>query len=734
MNVSVRIQTGAKVRIRGKEYEAGPILSGGRVFFDKGAGTQLLLSEIAQLKMARDWTLTSGELPAGVHARVAQALTIDWGSFTAAEREIAFKKAEYVRRLDELPPRLRVKKKCIIDVIEQLGGVPAEQRPSARSVRRWYRLFVAAGRDIRALVDFDYAKGNRLERYPAWVIEEAEAVIDEYLLSPTPSSFLAAWRETNSRIKERLPEESESLDQIRRGKKDIVGQNLIARLFKNREQYEVLTAQVGQREADRVLSSVQLGPQGQEVNFEWEVDHTLLDVIVIDPDTGKAGARPWMTTILDRYTRCIVGFSLSFAPPSWASIMDALRIAVRNKERIIAALGGIKNSWECFGTPKFLITDKGRDFMSESLDQTASALGFKLIHMKPKKPWLKGKIERWFRTMEDEVVHMLPGTTFSNVTKRKFYDSEGCAVLTIEEINWIIAKWIIDVYHQKTHRKLKISPAKMWERGLQFIETPCELPASLLKPLMGLVVSKLLRRTGVTFEGLRWDSHAFSGLRNRLPRGTEVLVRIDPMDLKKAYAWDEQNEDWAEGELQEPTEARPFTLDQWRFIREQRRRNLGDGMEENAALAAAISEIKSYVAEVERRRGKSKAPRRLLEFKSEGRSAWDKILPDRWDEGDSAGPPMPHHIGLTPIESPPIAESGPFEDAGRPKASKRTQFSEPVGAAGKEARSEPQVETGAAVPPVETKVRRRKSDTPTPPKAPQDEEEDTSYTVRTRTS
>lgn len=758
MNVPVRIQTGAKVRIDGQEFEAGPVVSGGRVFFDKSAGTQKLLSEVAQLRMARDWRLTAGELPGSISSTVAQALSIDWGSFTPAEREIALRKANYIRALDKQPTRDRAKKKVIARVIGEVGvefSFPIESRPTPRQVRRWYRLYIAAGRDVRSLVDLHYAKGNRKDRHPDWVKEEVEFAIDECLITPTPASFRAVWRQANLRIRERAAKESENPEAFKLGGKDIIGENLVRKLFRNREQYEVLVAQVGQREADRLLASVELGPQGAEVNSEWEVDHTPLDIFVIDPDSGKAAARPWMTTILDRYSRCIVGFSLSFAPPSWASIMDALRISIRRKDRILATLGGIHNTWDCYGVPAQLICDKGRDFMSKSLEETSSALNFRIVHMKPKKPWLKGKVERWFRTLEEEIIHTLPGTTFSNIKNRKFYDSQGCAVLTIEETNWIIAKWIVDVYHQKDHAKLRRqTPAKVWNDGLRSIPPPLEFPASLLKPLMGLVIPRTIRRTGVTYLGLRWDSHGFSSLRNRMPRkndrgriefeGTEnVLVRIDPVDLTKAYAWDEENKKWVEGHLKEPVEAKAYTLDQWLFIEAERKRNMADGMDRKSALATAEREIKRYVRDIEEQRIKSKAPKHLIEFKTQGRSAWDKIMPDRWDEDESAGPPTPHHIGLTPIQSPPISDSGPYaenkssswETDDRPTVADdaEKQSSGPVKSDEKPVAAQPK-----DAPPIEAglQVTRRDSGKPSVRKAkqksPEEDEDDKPYSVRTK--
>ena len=629
MNVPVRIQTGVTVRIDGQEFQAGPVISGGRVFFDKSGGTQKFLSEVAQLRMARDWRLTANELPDAVRKHVAQALTIDWGSFTPAERELAIRKAYYVRKIDALPPLDRVKKKVIVKVIAEVAAehrFPVDKLPKPRSVRRWYRHFIAAGRDVRALVDFHYAKGNHDDRYADWLMEEVQKAISEFLITDTPASFRAVWKQANLNIRARAAKESEDAEKHKRGKLNLIGRNLIAKLFRKHEQYEVLVAQVGQREADRLLACVELGPQGDEVNSEWEVDHTLLDIFVIDPMSGKAAARPWMTTILDRYSRCIVGFSLSFAPPSWTAIMDALRVSIRRKHRILAALGGINNTWDCFGIPKFLICDKGRDFMSKSLKATGAALGFKIVHMKPKKPWLKGKIERWFRTLEEEIIHLMPGTTFSHPGQRKFYDSEGCAVLTIEETNWIVAKWIVDVYHQREHTKLHRSPADMWTAGLRAVDVPpAEIPASLLKPLMGLVLPRTIRRTGVTYLGLRWDSHGFSTLRNRLARSkgsaheredvsSDVMVRNRSGGSDQGLRIGRINEAWVVGHLKEPVEAKGYTLDQWLFVNAERKRRYArrDRARDGARTGDARHQgLCRRDRKTEKRIGRAEAPDRI---------------------------------------------------------------------------------------------------------------------------
>ena len=55
----------------------------------------------------------------------------------------------------------------------------------------------------------------------------------------------------------------------------------------------------------------------REANYPneiWQADHTLLDIEIFDEKGQKN--RPWLTIILDDYSRCIAGYNLSFAAPS----------------------------------------------------------------------------------------------------------------------------------------------------------------------------------------------------------------------------------------------------------------------------------------------------------------------------------------------------------------------------------------------------------------------------------
>ena len=50
-------------------------------------------------------------------------------------------------------------------------------------------------------------------------------------------------------------------------------------------------------------------------------------------------------------------------------------------------------------------------------------------------------------------IHLIPGTTFSNVAEKGGYDSEGRAVMTLKELERWLALEILGVYHKSVHTR-----------------------------------------------------------------------------------------------------------------------------------------------------------------------------------------------------------------------------------------------------------------------------------------
>ncbi len=106
-----------------------------------------------------------------------------------------------------------------------------------------------------------------------------------------------------------------------------------------------------------------------------------------------------------------------------------------------------------------IVDDEFREAIGkpQSLSKVWDSLGI------PTNWW--GHIERMLGIVNLEM-HVLDGTTFSNVQQRGTYDSAKQACMTLKELEYYIVYWITKVYHQKKHSALGTSPIVKWEEGV----------------------------------------------------------------------------------------------------------------------------------------------------------------------------------------------------------------------------------------------------------------------------
>ena len=67
-----------------------------------------------------------------------------------------------------------------------------------------------------------------------------------------------------------------------------------------------------------------------------QIDHTVVDVIVVDSATRKPIQRPWLTLAIDVHSRCVAGFYLSLEPPSATSVALCIAHAAMPKQPWLA--------------------------------------------------------------------------------------------------------------------------------------------------------------------------------------------------------------------------------------------------------------------------------------------------------------------------------------------------------------------------------------------------------------
>lgn len=279
-----------------------------------------------------------------------------------------------------------------------------------------------------------------------------------------------------------------------------------------------------------------------------QIDHSKLDIILVDDVYRKPIGRPWLTTAIDVYSRVIAGYYLSFDPPSAFSVGMCIANAILPKEQILLS-HNVNGVWPVSGLMKTIHVDNGKDFRSETFERSCAEYGIEILWRPVRVPHYGGTIERFFNTLEG-YVHSMPGTTFSNSKDRLNYDSDAKSALTISEFeNWLVP-FIVGIYHQSEHSELGMAPIKKYEIGIIGDENTLGRGISLKhydEDRLRLDFMPFFERTiqayGVSFMSIdyyhdilrRWIN-AHDPKNSKLKR--KFIFKYDPRDLSVIFFYD----------------------------------------------------------------------------------------------------------------------------------------------------------------------------------------------------
>jgi putative transposase len=401
--------------------------------------------------------------------------------------------------------------------------------PSFTTVYLWKRRYVAASNDIRALVSNHKAKGNRVSRYASRVLEICHTSIQSKYLTRERCTIQDVVDDARARVAElnsQLPSAVALKMPTRR---------LLKRLLGEIPAFDKHVARSGRESARKTFRGIKGHIITNSPLERAEIDHTVLDLFVLDDTHALPLGRPYVTACMDVHTRCILGVYVGFEPPSFLTVSKCLRDCFMPKVHLRAQYADIENEWDAYGVMKELVLDNGQEFHSKSLEELCLSLGIVMRYSPRKQPWAKPHIERWFGTMNRAVAHATPGTTFSNIFEKEDYNPAKQAVITISELQSRIRKWIADVYHQTPHSALHMSPAQMWKSSISFEQIALTDDTVNLQAIMGRVHQRKLTHKGIEFQGLFYNSPELTELRHRIGNGVEVEIRVDESDLGSIY-------------------------------------------------------------------------------------------------------------------------------------------------------------------------------------------------------
>jgi putative transposase len=241
---------------------------------------------------------------------------------------------------------------------------------------------------------------------------------------------------------------------------------------------------------------------------------------------------------IDVASRVVLGLSVSLDAPSVVSVALALTHAVLPKD-IWLADRELEVPWPMVGVPDALHLDNAPEFHSAALARGAQEYGMRLTFRPPAQPHFGGHIERLIGTMMG-AVHLLPGTTFSDVVDKGDYRPEDRAALTLTELERWLTLEIAGVYHHAVHTALGMSPLAAWHDGLARRGEPPRQPRDRQTFFLDFLPGerRLVRRDGIQLFRLHyWDNvlSPWAG-RSREP----MLIKYNPRNLSQIFLRDDQ--------------------------------------------------------------------------------------------------------------------------------------------------------------------------------------------------
>jgi transposase InsO family protein len=234
-----------------------------------------------------------------------------------------------------------------------------------------------------------------------------------------------------------------------------------------------------------------LGVSRQKVRCRWTRDHAgalWLGDFEHGPRViqGSEAVQTHLTAWIDCHSRYVV----------------QARYYVRQNLDIL--LDSLLRAWGQHGAPRELYVDNAKIYHAGALRLACTQLNIKLRHRPPRDPAPGGLIERFFQTCQTQLEA----------------EVRAGSVLTLDELNRVLAAWLEVAYHQEVNRETGQTPQARYEQEPRLIRQ-VDLGA-----VLGFFQQRVVRTVDEDHSDVRLE-HLFFAVDPKL-RGDELIVQYDP--------------------------------------------------------------------------------------------------------------------------------------------------------------------------------------------------------------
>jgi transposase InsO family protein len=412
------------------------------------------------------------------------------------------------------------------DVVRRrLSGEPPTdgETISARTLRRWISRYRAAesewGAGYVGLLPRSSHRGNSTRRLPEESLRLMNEVIEWEYETVRQKSRVACWailKETCKQQAVPAPSYTSFCLAVRQSNK-----------FKQtlKRQGPRAAYQHGPFYMELDLKTPRHGDRPFEI---CHADHTELDIELTDATGAHRLGRPWMTLMIDAFSRRILAVHVDFEEPSYRSCMMMLRECVRRHNRL----------------PQCLVVDGGPEFHSTYFEALLARYECTKKTRPPAQARFGSLVERVFGTTNTQFLYNLLGNTQMTRNVRQLtkpVNPKELAVWPLKPFMERLWEYLYEIYDTNVHPALGESPKDAYDRGFQTSGSRLHRLIPYDREFMIATLPSTPKGTAMVSPGrgvkINYIFYWCDGMDDPKIQRQQIPVRFDPFDLGTAYAF-----------------------------------------------------------------------------------------------------------------------------------------------------------------------------------------------------
>lgn len=270
-----------------------------------------------------------------------------------------------------------------------------------------------------------------------------------------------------------------------------------------------------------------------------EVDATSADMFLRD-EQGRSIGRATIYAGIDVATAHIIMLIISIRKPSENLVLKSFQFAFSPKDEAFHTKYNLKNKWPAPAAIETVVLDNAQEHHGAMVLSALRYLGMTVDYPQAGKPQAKPFIERFFGVLKTRLINTCPGSVCSQskLEKNPYGKAATQNLLTLEELERLVSRWVTDVYHQTPIPRLeeRFGPGCTPAKAMSILKAKYgTLPPPNYQEFADACWDyrkelRKLRHDGISFKGLQFHSDELGQLYRQIGNNWSVEVRYSPLD------------------------------------------------------------------------------------------------------------------------------------------------------------------------------------------------------------